>query len=202
MKTGKFVVILGIPQIGKTTQRNLLKNHFSKRRLKVETVEYPPELLNTGETSTTHRIKEYLQGNNPEGMDVSEFQHLNVLNKLQFEPKLRELLSENDVVIAENYIGTSIAEGMVDGLDKHRIMSMNSDLISADLTLLLDGEPFKDETNGDHQKMEKRNKLRGAYAVLYTALNWQVIRASQSEHLVSREIWDIVSEKMPELANL
>jgi thymidylate kinase len=206
--TGKSIAILGLDSIGKTTQKDLLIEDFLKNEIKVESVEYPPDVLDTGDTSTTYRINQYLHHGNPEELDPLEFQHLSVMNKLQFEPRLKELLAENDVVVMENYIGTSVAQGIAEGLEKDRILSLNSSLIPADITFLLFGEPFTAAENEDWQAKEKRKKLSSALLSLKGEKEWDVIKgihiidANQAKEKVHLDIWSCLAGKVPKLLAL
>lgn len=198
---------MGVTNIGKSTQRDLLVRAISKRKvgnekegrqMKATMVKYPVYCLEP----TGPQINDYLRNKNPQRLTPLAFQELNVKNKLQFEPKLIALLEENDVVVVEMYTGTSIAYGMGDGIDKETLINMNTGLLNADVSILLDGKRFKTSIESGHiyeNDDEKTEKIRLHHRELAERFGWITVKANQSEVKVHDDIFNIVSKALRDI---
>lgn len=197
-KKGILVVITGIPNIGKSFQRDLAVRWLKSIILEKQAtkVKYPVRHV----TPTGTKILDYLYNDNPKRLSPVDFQLENVFNKSNYEPTLVELLKKNDVVIVENYTGTSIAYGMLDGIDKSVLINMNEGLLAADVTILLDGKSFrgnpskrKNVYEKDHQKMKQ---LRLIHRDLAKEFRWKIVNANRPVQRIHEDVKSIISEAM------
>ena len=189
-----FVSVYGV---GKTTQINLSKKRLEQENLKVFLLKFP--LCNLPPTGL--RIKAYLCNGNPEKLSALKFQTLCAQNRKDFDKTLRNIIFENDIVIAEDYIGTGIAWGMSAGIPKKELVKLNEGLVMEDLSILLDGKRFKQSIELNH-KYEQDNdlveKVRKHYLELAFHYGWQVIYswkivdANGSLKAIHEKIWSIV----------
>lgn len=192
---GIFLTILGINNVGKTTQQKLLEERLVQEGYKVAHVKYPKyDLAPTGP-----RINAYLREGNPEGISPEEFHSLLIQNRTDFAPQLDALIEENDVVIAEMYVGTGIAYGMGDGLDKNDLIARNEHLRPADISILLDGSRFLQAREANHHyenNDEKSEHVRLGHLELANDFGWDVLDANQTIPEVHAQIYAIVMKEL------
>ena len=97
-----FIAVLGINNIGKSTQVRRLTERIVAESLTARGIKYPIyDLAPTGPM-----LNGYLREGNPHNLTPREFQILQALNRQAFEPNLRQMLVANNVMVAEDYIGT------------------------------------------------------------------------------------------------
>ncbi len=193
IKRGKFITILGINNIGKSTQAEFLKNRIWKggdRRLPLS-VKYPfYELEPIGPM-----LNDYLRHENPLNLTPREFQTLQAFHRLQVEPQILKTLERGVHVIAEDYMGTGIAWGLGSGVDEEYLFKINSKLLVDDLTILLNGNRFLEAKESDHTH-ESNNalveKVRRIHLEIALDCGWSVVNANVSKEIVHENIWKIV----------
>ena len=188
---GILFTMMGVTNIGKTTQQELLEKRLLDEGFTISKVKYPRyDLLPTGP-----RINAYLRGGNPENLSAQEFQVLNVKNKFDFEPELLKLIDEYDIVIAEMYSGTGIAYGMGDGLDKDWFVKQYENLKGPDVAVLLDGKRFLESREANHSYENddvKTEKIRLAHIELAKDFGWNIVNANQNLDTVHEDIYSHV----------
>lgn len=150
---GKFIVLYGINNIGKSTQLKKLKTFLESKEYKVTLLKYPIYDSFTGKI-----INKVLRSGKKQNITEEELQIWYTLNRYQFESELNTLLSEYDYVLAEDYNGTGEAWGMSKGLPLDWLENLNSRLIKPDLEILLDGKRFEKAKEAKHIH-EQNNKL-------------------------------------------
>jgi len=193
MKRGKFITILGINNIGKSTQRELLKDRIWKtgdRRLPVD-VKYPFY----GIEPIGPMLDDYLRHGNPFNLTPREFQTLQVLHRAQVEPEILRTLERGIHAIAEDYIGTGVAWGIGSGVGEDYLLKINSKLLIEDITILLDGDRFLDakEDNHTHENNDSlTEKVRNIHLRLAQDFGWKVVNANDAIKVVHENIWEIV----------
>jgi len=191
MKNGKFIVLYGINNLGKTTQAEMLVNAL-KEVSRVTFIKYALyDLKPTGPI-----LNDYLRNGNPWGLTHREFKIFHAMNRTQYDSVLREKLADEDrIVIAEDYVGTSIAWGIGSGIDKDFIEEINSHLLKPDIAILLDGERFTDGIEEGH-KHESDNdlteKVRQVHLKLAKEKGWIVVNANQDKYKVHSDILNAV----------
>jgi thymidylate kinase len=138
MTRGKFIVLYGANNLGKTTQVGMLDDRLLKIGGPNKVLKYPIyELEPTGS-----RINQALRG----GLEISDegLQREFAQNRRDFEPELKRILKEGTWVLAEDYTGTGIAWGVAHDIPLETMEKMNRDLLKEDVAVLLDGERFRD----------------------------------------------------------
>lgn len=190
MKKGALIAIYGINNLGKTTQAEMLVEAIRKRqpahRIKYAIYDLEPSgpILN-----------DYLRNGNPFKLSSREFQTIQALNRTQFNSQLR-LLVKDTIMIAEDYVGTSLAWGIGSGVDRDFLERINSHLLEPDISILLDGERFIDGIEKCHKHENNdylTEKVRQIHLDLARDYGWVVINANQSIEEVHREIFDVIS---------
>lgn len=193
---GQFIVLYGINNLGKTTQaKALVEEIIIKMGKEAEYLKYAIYSLDPSGTL----INNYLRAGNPNQFSDREFQLLQVLNRTQYEPKLKEKLAKGTWVIAEDYIGTGIAWGMVQGIDKNLLYYMNSHLLKENLGILFTGEPFPESTdkkNVNEASAATLAKVNEAFKEISRDFGWFVINANRPKEEVQKEVMDIIKSKI------
>ena len=188
-----FIVLYGINNIGKTTQAKLLSQKLSNTRFKSEYIKYPIYDL----TPTGPILNNYLRRGNSYKLNAKENQLINTINKTQFEPKLKKKLDLDVVVVAEDYVGTSVAWGVSNGISIDFLEEINSHLIKEDLSILLHGDRFKRaiERDNKHENNEKLiKKTQENFLALAKENQWNIVDANESIEEVHKKIYEIVKK--------
>lgn len=195
-KHGQFIVLYGANNLGKSTQAKMLvENLIIKLGKEAEYLKYAVYSLEPSGLL----INSYLRQGNPHKFTAREFQLLQVLNRTQHEPKLKEKLAKGTWVIAEDYVGTGIAWGMVNGIDKNLLYQMNSHLLKENLGILFEGEPFaanNDKNNIHETSIATLNKVNEAFKEISRDFGWFTVNANRSQEEVAQEIMDIIKSKI------
>jgi thymidylate kinase len=184
---GKFIVLYGINNLGKSTQAKLLVENLQAQGHQAVYMKYPVyDLAPSG-----HLLNEYLREGNPHQLSSREAQLIYAMNRYQYEPNLKNLLDSGVTVIAEDYKGTGIAWGMGGGVDKHFLMTVNSNLLEEDLAFLFQGERFTEGIEDNH-KHEQDNELtqtvQKAHQELAGNFGWIHIDANRDKETIQQEL--------------
>lgn len=193
MKRGKFIVLYGINNLGKTTQAKLLVKNLKKNKFKAEYIKYP--IYNLAPTGKL--INGYLRQANPYNFSPREFQLLHLINKLNYEATLKNKLKKGVNIVAEDYFGTTIAWGMGAGVDMKLLENFYPLLYKEDMTFLFDGERFirSIEKNHKHETDHKlMKKVRNAHRMLGKKYKWQSIDANLPIKELQSVIWKKVKK--------
>jgi len=186
---GKFIVLYGANNLGKTTQAELLVEALKKKGIEVKYLKYPIyDLKPTGPA-----INEALRV----GREISdrEFQELFAQNRRDFESELVKMLEEGLWVVAEDYKGTGIAWGLVDNISLEEMEAMNKGLLDEDLSMLLDGEErYVEGIEAGHRHEEGRDwvKARDVHRQLAKRYGWRVVNVNQSVEKVHEDVCEVV----------
>ncbi|MDO8668587.1 MAG: hypothetical protein Q7K35_05920 [bacterium] len=188
---GKFIVLYGVNNLGKTTQAKMLVQKLKDSGLQAEYLKYPVyDLVPSGQI-----LNNYLRQGNFHNLTPREIQIIYAFNRAQFQEKLREKLSQGINIVAEDYTGTGIAWGLAAGLDENFLKLINSNLLKEDLAFLFDGERFLESIEYNHQhETDSRliTKARIAHLRLGYELGWTLIDANQPVGLIHDKIWNQV----------
>lgn len=190
---GKFIVIYGINNIGKSVQTKKLVSYFRKKNKKVERIKYP-----------VYNIKPsgpfiYKILHSKQNISSEEFQMWFTLNRFQFEPKLKKKLAKGIFIISESYIGTGIAWGAANGVNQTWLEELNKYLIKADISILLDGKQFQHALEKDHIYESNKKlvqKTRSVFLKLAKKYKWSVVNANHEEDKVHQNILKIINRKL------
>jgi len=190
MANGKFIVLYGINNLGKTTQAKKLVEHIKQTGRHCEHIKYP--MYNLEPTGSI--INEYLRQNNPYNLNGREAQIFYSFNRFHYQPELIKKLEAGINIVAEDYVGTGIAWGVAKGADKDFLKRMNEELLAPDLAILMDGERFTagiEKYHGHENDDELVNKARAAHLELQAEYQWPMINANQEIDKVSADIWQL-----------
>jgi len=185
---GKFIVLYGINNLGKTTQAKMLVHKLITHGFKAEYLKYPIyDLAPSGVV-----LNNYLRGGNFFNLSPREAQIFYAKNRTQYEKKLLKKLNEGVNIIAEDYTGTGLAWGIGGGVDEMFLKYINSHLLKEDLAFLFDGERFTHATERGH-KHETDNELlervRKIHLRLGQELGWKKINANLSVEEIHERLW-------------
>ncbi len=189
-RKGKFIVIYGANNIGKSTQVQLLASRLLDEGNQVLVLKYPIyNLKPTGPKINAvlrHGVK----------MDEEEFQTLCAQNRRDFQPVLRSILNAGIYVLAEDYTGTGIVWGMMRGLSRAKMISINKGLLKPDLCILMDGKRFKTHIEKGHINEDVSDtfweKSRKIHLQLGEYFKWIKIEANHSKVDLHQKIWLLV----------
>jgi thymidylate kinase len=191
-KQGVLVAICGINNLGKTTQREFLTKRLESAGVASADWKYARyDIAPSGPM-----LNDYLRRGNPYNLTPREFQMLQALNRTQVEPLLIEHLSRGDVVIVEDYVGTSIALGVGAGVEESFLRNINSHLRKETLAILLDGERFSEgiEKGHAHESHDTlTNRVRNIHLELAAKHGWKIVDANRTREEVHKEIWQYVA---------
>jgi len=188
-RSGKFIVLYGANNLGKTTQAKILLDKFKLHGLKAEYLKYPLyDLAPSGPI-----LNNYLRRSNFYNLSPREAQILYALNRTQYEKTLLLKLEQDINIVAEDYTGTGIAWGLAAGLNENFLKYLNSHLLKEDLAFLFDGERFLESVEYNHQH-EADNELiaraRIAHLRLGYELGWTLINANEPIKQIHDKIWN------------
>ena len=189
---GKFIVIYGINNLGKTTQAKFLVEKLNAEGRTAEYLKYPIYDLEPAGPI----INEYLRGGNPHQITPRELQTLHVLNRTQYEPTFKERLTAGTTVIAEDYVGTGMAWGMGAGVDEEYLAKLNAHLLKEDIAFLFDGERFTESTEENHTHETDSallKKVRAAHLHLAHKYDWHIINANASVEEIHQTLLEKLS---------
>lgn len=188
---GTFVTLLGVNNIGKSTQVRMLAERIEKEGYKVESRKYPDYHI----APTGPILNAYLREGNPLKLSPREFQIINALNRTQGDVMLRMLISLGTSVVAEDYTGTGIAWGIGTGAEKDFLLHLNLHLLTEDVAILLDGDPFLEGEEERHAHENNRDLIehvRNIHRDLAPELGWIPVNANRPREEVHEEIWRYV----------
>lgn len=190
-RPGKFIVLYGINNLGKSTQAKLLVEMIKAHGEVAEHVKYPVyELVPSGVL-----LNNFLRSGNFHNLSPREAQIVYALNRSQYEPEIIKKLEAGVHVVAEDYTGTGIAWGIGNGVDEEFLTFINSHLLKEDVAILMDGARFIEAREATHQ-FEKNDTLIDRVRTIHQRLGneygWHTVHANQPIERVQRDIWRIV----------
>ena len=202
-----FISFEGIDLTGKSTQIELLKNYFIKKKKKVFVVREP------GGTYISEKIRDILLDKSNKGMfPMTEFFLFSASRYQLTEEIIRPLLKKNYFVICDRYFDSSTAyQGYGGKLDIKMINKINniaSNFLQPDITFLIDlslqaTEKRRKLANKSHDRMEAKEKsyfrkVRAGYLQL-AELNkkrFYVLDGEKSIEELHTKIINVISKKI------
>lgn len=185
---GKFIVLYGINNLGKTTQAKLLVARLQKEGHRAEYLKYGIyDLEPSGKI-----INDYLRKNNPLNLSPREIQIVHVVNRYQYQPTLIQKLENGINVVAEDYIGTGLAWGVSADVDEQFLKYLNSGLLKEDIAFLFQGKRFKQALENGHKNEaddELIEKARVAHDRLAAEYGWRPINANLPMTEIAEVLW-------------
>lgn len=196
MRRGKFITLYGINNIGKTTHAKRLVANFQKHGLQAVYVKYPVyDVKPSGPF-----LDRVLRSHSLQKISEAELQLWFILNRYQFEPRLRDMLSRGVYVVAEDYVGTGIAWGIAKGLKRAWLERMNEYLLKPDFSLFLTGKPEKSAQEKRHiheQNDVLMKKTQSVLQILAKEYDWKTIRLCKKIEDTAEKIWMAVKHLFP-----
>jgi thymidylate kinase len=147
---------------------------------------------------TGPRINRYLREGNPEGLTPATVQKFYSDNRRDYEPELIKMINEDKWIIAEDYVGTGIAWGMVGGAKVEDLEELNKGLLEPDLSILLDGERFLTGVEANHKHEGDGDlwpKGRQIHLDLADRYNWRKVSANQSKEEVLNSVVEVLKRE-------
>jgi dTMP kinase len=127
-----------------------------------------------------------------------------------YKEVLKPSLKEDKVVISDRYFdSTLVYQGSAQGWKTAFLLRLHhatTGMLLPDLTLVLDGTPHIDKSNGD--RLERKGAefhQRVRDGMLYFASKsdrYVIVNANQPEKVVAEQIWSIVKERFPKYIKL
>lgn len=187
---GKFIVLYGPNNIGKSEQAKRLVENLNSVRIPTELLKYP--IYNLEPTGPA--LNRILREGNPQGLNAEETQKIFAQNRFDFQPALESKLKRGTWIVAEDYTGTGIAWGLTFGVPMEKLMEFNKDLRKEDIAICLDGERFSSgiERNHLHERSEKWELNRAIHRELAKKFGWEMVHANGSREEVAQEIFMVL----------
>lgn len=192
MKRGFFITLYGINNIGKSTQAKLLMSSLQKHGYKAVFLKYPIYELDP----TGPMLNKILREDGDQKLTEVELQMLFAKNRKDFEPQLRKLLDEGNIVVAEDYIGTGIAWGVAKGVTLDGMELLNDGLLKEDLSILCVGPRHlsaKEATHIHETNDELVNKVDAELLMLAKRYSWKTFVMKKRIQETADALWELVS---------
>lgn len=192
---GRFIVIYGSNNLGKSKQLDLMEQRYREMRLPYTRIKYPIYDSTTGEM--INKVLRPDENGNKLEMSEDDFQALYAENRKQYEPTLKTLLEQGDV-IAEDYVGTGLAWGITKGVVRSYLDEVNGGLMKPDIEIMLDGYRFGGGIERRHRhedvNPEVWERSREVHLGLAQEFGWRVVNANESAEKVHADIMRILAE--------
>lgn len=188
---GITIALYGINNLGKTTQAELLVKNLQSLAYKAVYQKYAVYDLEPSGVL----LNSYFRENNPYNFSPETMQTLQVLNRTQFEPKLKKMLAEGYIVVMEDYTGTGIAWGMANGVKKPYLKEVNSHLLKEDIAFYFYGERFLQSKETGHTHEEDTSLMQKAalaHQELAEEYLWVPIYANDPIEVIEKYLLDSV----------
>jgi len=192
MKKGKFIVIYGVNNLGKSTQAKLLVKAIKNSGGRAEHIKYPIY----ASKPSGKLINDYLRKGNPYNFSPREFQLINFIDRVRFEPILKDKLAKGINIIAEDYFGTALAWGMAAGVSGKLLKYLNGFIAKEDVAFLLDGKRFKQTEEKNHKYETNRELIKKAkkfHLQIGKKYGWKKVDANLPIGQLHAIIWKEVS---------
>jgi len=192
MKRGKFIVIYGANNLGKTVQAKLLVDRLKENGLDSFYLKYPIYELEPTGPKINAALRQGISSSN------LELQKLFAQNRRDFEPTLVDKIDRGEWPVTEDYKGTGIAWGVTYDIRLRKMEEINKALLREDLAILLDGERFTlvIERGHRHEAGSRWEHAREVHRLLGERYGWEVVNANQSIEKVSNDMWNIVAKRL------
>jgi|SRR3989344_2521921 len=193
MSKGRFIVLYGINNLGKSTQAKALVEKLTSNGRKAEYLKYPVY----GLEPTGPALNEYLRKGNPQKLDARQAQILYAKNREQYDPVLKKQLESGTDIVAEDYWGTGVAWGVGAGIEKDFLLELNRTFQFEDLAILLSGTRFETgiEKNHLHENdNEFTNRVDLVHQDLAKQFGWKIVNANQDKEKVAADIWELAEK--------
>lgn len=195
MRKGLFIAIYGVNNIGKSTHARLLVKKIRAAGRECEYLKYPIYDLEP----TGPEINRILRSGGSQKVSEEHLQTLFMQNRRDFEPKLRQMLDDGKVVVAEDYVGTAIAWGTAKGLTLPYMEKLNGGLLKEDLSLLIHGKrDVRARENGHiHENNDElMEKVANNLDELGKKYGWKKIPLQDRIEDTAELVWEAVRHEL------
>ena len=210
MKKGKYIVIEGNDGTGKTTQVELLAEHFRKNGQAVQIVEEPGSDNPTNSTPVANELRKAIKNGSLERSPEINVLLFSAARRELWQKKIAPALNKGKIVLsARNYFSTLAYQGQGEGIDSAEILRltklftheryMNPDVLIvlaanhdtrkkriAKRGALLNPDTFESRNDAF------QNTVNNAYAELATKYNLPTINAGQSIEEIHKQLIETV----------
>ena len=210
MKKGKYIVIEGNDGTGKTTQVELLAEHFRKNGQAVQIVEEPGSDNLTNSTPVANELRKAIKNGSLERSPEINVLLFSAARRELWQKKIAPALNKGKIVLsARNYFSTLAYQGQGEGIDSAEILRltklftneryMNPDVLIVLVTshdtrkkriakrgALLNPDTFESRNDAF------QNTVNNAYAELATKYNLPTINAGQSIEEIHKQLIETV----------
>lgn len=192
---GKFIVLYGINNIGKTVQSRRLVANLKKLGKKTVYLKYPVYSLKP----SGPMIDQILRSGKKQRISEEELQIWFVLNRYQFQPTIFKWLKEGKTIVAEDYVGTGIAWGVAKGAKMKTLENMNKFLVQEDLGILMEGKRKMSSKEKGHLHEEQHHLVMRCAKVfrrLAKKHRWKRVKVSMDKDETERRIQEIIAREL------
>ena len=125
MKKGKYIVIEGNDGTGKTTQVELLAEHFLKNGQAVQIVEEPGSDNLTNSTPVANELRKAIKNGSLERSPEINVLLFSAARRELWQKKIAPALNKGEIVLsARNYFSTLAYQGQGEGIDSEEILRL------------------------------------------------------------------------------
>lgn len=192
MFRGKFITFYGINNIGKSTHARILSDRLKKEGFDPYYLKYPIYDRSPSGPYLNKMLRDGIQK-----ISEEELQLWFTINRHQYEPELKKMLSEGKTVIAEDYIGTGIAWGVTKGANEEWLEQINKYLLRSDMAILIDGERSVHAIEDGHIHETNNNLMRRSREIhleLASKYAWYKIQLQPQKEDTAKLVWESVKE--------
>jgi dTMP kinase len=186
---GKLIAIYGVPKSGKTTQAKILVQSLKRKEYRADYFKMP----NFKVYPSGSFLYDLLVKKENIYLTEHELQLWFALNRLQTQAEIKKILEEDQKhVIIEDYLGHSLAFGMLAGVSEKWLLEINHPCLQPDLSIFIDSERALLTSTGEANRTLKI--LRQKYLKLGNFLAWYRVQGDRKIMEVHGLIWDIVKK--------
>ena len=212
MKKGKYIVIEGNDGTGKTTQVELLAEHFRKNGQAVQIVEEPGSDNLTNSTPVANELRKAIKNGSLERSPEINVLLFSAARRELWQKKIAPALNKGKIVLsARNYFSTLAYQGQGEGIDSAEILRLtklftNERYMNPDILIVLvanhDTRKKRIAKRGallNPDTFESRNDtfqntVNNAYAELATKYDLPTIDAGQSIEEIHKQLIETVQK--------
>ena len=194
-RKGRIIAIEGIDAVGKHTQSLLLQTWFRDHGCRAESLSFPVYGTPIGK-----EIKAFLKDSQRFGAEVRHM--LFAANRWEKLSLIKQLLTENEVVIVNRYTESNLAYGLANGLRLKWLVALEEGIPRSDLVVVLDprSESLTSRRGGARDSYEKNRGLQLRVQEIYKELaprfGWIVVDGSKTVESVHRSIVRVVKANL------
>lgn len=190
MNKGRFIVLYGPNNLGKSTQMDLLEEVWQEMERPYVRLKYPVYDLEPTGPIINSVLRKGVK------MADEDLQFLFAQNRRDFEPQVRWYLDNDIDVLSEDYVGTGKAWGLTKGVSRELLEEYNRGLLVPDVEIFMDGERFLTgiEKGHRHEGGGDWERNREIHRQLCEEYGWKRIDAAGTKQEVNLRILQTIFE--------